>query len=225
LSEYRTDSYWARVYDNATKIANVHNITVTIEVTTRKRRIPAHLNESVVYENIGLRETPSVSEDYKVRFYFPVLDKFLYELKRRFNNHNIPIIIGIAACTPTAFNFLSIADLETFAQMYGIQVNQPTLEVEVSYLKAFLTSTVDSLVSFRSYLYSSRSAYNILYQLTHIALTIAVTSAESERSFSALKRIKTRLRSRMRLSALTVLSIEKEIAQKLDYDTIIVKHK
>ena len=171
--------------------------------------------------SIGLRETPSVSENYKVQFYFPVLDKFLDELKHKFHDHNIPMMKGISACTPTASNFLSIADLETFSQMYSIQVDQATLEIEVNLVKDVLTSTVDSLVSFRSHLYSSRPAYNVLYQLTHIAMTIAVSSAESERSFSALKRIKTHLRSRMvedRLSALTILSIEKEIAEKLDYN-------
>ena len=55
-------------------------------------------------------------------------------------------------------------------------------------------------------------------------MTIAVTSAESEQSFSALKRIKTRLRSTMgqeRLSALAILSIEREIAEELDYDSVI----
>ena len=47
---------------------------------------------------------------------------------------------------------------------------------------------------------------------------------ESERSFSALKRIKTRLRSSMaedRLSALATLSIEREIAENLDFQMII----
>ena len=84
--------------------------------------------------------------------------------------------------------------------------------------------TLDSLVAFRRYLHSGLPAYNTLFQLTQIALTIAVTSAESERSFSALKRIKTRLRSRMvedRLSALTLLSIEREIAEKIDFDEVI----
>ena len=74
------------------------------------------------------------------------------------------------------------------------------------------------------YLHSCQPAYNILYLLTKIARTIVVTSAESERSFSALKRIKTRLRTRMaedRLSDLATLAIEKEVAQQLDYDKII----
>ena len=80
-----------------------------------------------------------------------------------------------------------------------------------------LTSSIDSLTSSGNYLYLCRPAFNTLYQLAQIALTIAVTSAESEWSFSALKHIKTRLRSRMAEDHLSILSI----AEKLDYDTII----
>lgn len=55
-------------------------------------------------------------------------------------------------------------------------------------------------------------------------LTIPVSTASAERSFSKLKVIKNYLRSTMsqeRLSALAVLSIEADIASKLDYDTVI----
>ena len=51
-----------------------------------------------------------------------------------------------------------------------------------------------------------------------------MTSAESERYFSALKRIKTRLRTRMaedRLSDLATSAIEKEVAQQVGYDKVI----
>ena len=113
-----------------------------------------------------------------------------------------------------------IEDSECSASM-SITVSHPQLQVE-SHVSD--TTIGDTLASFRSYLYSCRPAYSILHQLTQIALTIAVTSVESERSFSALKRIKTRLRSSMaedRLSALATLSIEREIAENLDFQMII----
>ena len=54
-----------------------------------------------------------------------------------------------------------------------------------------------------------------------------MTSAECERSFSSLKRIKTRLRTTMgeeRLSDLAVLSIERECASKfVDYEEVITE--
>ena len=57
-----------------------------------------------------------------------------------------------------------------------------------------------------------------------ILLTIPVSVATGERSFSKLKLIKTYLRASMtqeRLSALAMLSIEKDVAQTVDYGEII----
>ena len=109
--------------------------------------------------------------------------------------------------------------------MYGVQAAESDLTVEIELVKRLPeVSNVDSLVSFRQYVYSFRPAYSTLCLLAQIAMTIAVTSAESERSFSTMKCIKTRLRSSMgqqRLSALSVLSIEWEIAETLDFDKVL----
>ena len=59
-----------------------------------------------------------------------------------------------------------------------------------------------------------------------ILLTIPVTVASAERSFSKLKLIKTYLRSTMsdeRLSSLAVLSIENAIAHELDVTEVVRK--
>ena len=63
-----------------------------------------------------------------------------------------------------------------------------------------------------------------LIKLLRMALTITVTSATAERSFSNLKRIKTYLRATMgqeRLTHLAVLSTEKELTKGLDLDQVI----
>ncbi|MFZ2539785.1 MAG: hAT transposon family protein [Oscillospiraceae bacterium] len=66
-----------------------------------------------------------------------------------------------------------------------------------------------------------------LFPNTAIALRILLTipvSATGERSFSKLKLIKTYLRASMtqdRLTSLALLSIEKDVAQTLDYGNII----
>ena len=55
-------------------------------------------------------------------------------------------------------------------------------------------------------------------------MTIPVTSASAERSFSKLKLIKTYLRNTLtqnRLSGLEMLSIENEMASELNFDSII----
>ena len=57
-------------------------------------------------------------------------------------------------------------------------------------------------------------------------LTLPVTMASAERSFSKLKLIKAYLRSTMaqeRLDGLSLLAIERESAQKIDLDSIVDK--
>ena len=57
-----------------------------------------------------------------------------------------------------------------------------------------------------------------------VYLAISATSVAAERAFSVLKRIKLWLRNSMgqeRLSALSILNIEKELAKIIDIDTVI----
>ena len=66
-----------------------------------------------------------------------------------------------------------------------------------------------------------KAAFPVLIQ---IALTIVVSTAECERSFSTLRHTKTYLRSTMseeRLTNVAVLSIEKELSQNLSLDKVI----
>ena len=69
-----------------------------------------------------------------------------------------------------------------------------------------------------------KDAFPELVKLVRIAMTIAVNTAHCERSFSALKRIKTYLRSTMceqRLTDLAILSIEREISGTLSLDEAV----
>jgi hypothetical protein len=64
---------------------------------------------------------------------------------------------------------------------------------------------------------------NVSIALRHL-LTLPVTVASGERSFSTLKRLKKYMRSTMaqdRLSALATISIEHEVQQSLDMDEVI----
>jgi hypothetical protein len=67
-------------------------------------------------------------------------------------------------------------------------------------------------------------AYPTLCQVYAIAVAIPISSATAERSFSALKRVKTRIRSSMlqgRLEALLLMAVEREILLSLDKERII----
>ena len=76
-----------------------------------------------------------------------------------------------------------------------------------------------------------QAAFPVLVRVFQVAMTISVSSAQCERSFSTLKH-KTYLRSSMseqRLTDLAVLSIERDISDNLDLDNVVdvfaQKHK
>ena len=227
LSDLRSQSTWDNIYRYASQIADLHCIEIQPFSIPRSRKRPARLDDSIVMESVGFREIPSTTDTYKTSFYYPILDKFLQELESRFENNNLLIMKGVAACTPSSQSFLSFENLKAFAMEYAVSTEG--LEIEVKLVKKSLENTretVDSLTSFYNYLRSSRPAFAQITLLTKISLTIAVTSVSCERSFSSLKIIKNRLRSTMtedRLSDLAVLAIEREIAKHLDLDEIVDK--
>ena len=70
------------------------------------------------------------------------------------------------------------------------------------------------------------NVYPNIYVALRIILTIPVVVASAERSFSALRRIENYLRTTMtqeRLSSLSVLSIESDLTNKLDFSLVIKK--
>ena len=69
-----------------------------------------------------------------------------------------------------------------------------------------------------------KEIYPNIYIVIRILLTVPVSTASTERRFSKLKLIKSYLKSTMgqeRISALAVLSIEADIASKVDYELLI----
>ena len=63
-------------------------------------------------------------------------------------------------------------------------------------------------------------------KLVRITLTIAVNTAQCERAFSTLKRVKCYLRSTMnkkRLSDLAILSIERELSSNVSLDDVVTE--
>ena len=68
------------------------------------------------------------------------------------------------------------------------------------------------------------TVYQLIFRVIELVLTLLVSTATTERSFSAMKIIKTRLRSKMEddfLSDSLIVYIKKETAEKLSTKSII----
>ncbi|XP_022161769.1 uncharacterized protein LOC111027679 [Myzus persicae] len=128
-------------------------------------------------------------------------------------------------------------DLQKAAADLGLKYNEDINTAEiVEEIKDFKHAALSILPSIESVTfldllqmihdYKLKESYLNIEIAIRIFLSMPVTTASCERSFSKLKLIKTYLRSTMaqeRLSSMAILSIETEIASKLDYEEVIDK--
>ncbi|XP_060882145.1 zinc finger MYM-type protein 1-like [Metopolophium dirhodum] len=162
-----------------------------------------------------------VSEDRKInykRLFYEIIDTILVKIDERFSEvYNL--------------KFMGLLDFEKFShykdnfpqdkfsslkQTYGQYFEFPKLKSELSIIYSSDQFHQTHIYKLLEYLRET-DLTTVLPQVTKLCaliLTIPATSASAERSFSALKRIKTYLRNNQtqnRLSNLSLLSIEKEV--------------
>ena len=222
LQYFRTDEEWVKMYKYVNDVANLNKISVTPPRSQRQRRTPRRLDDCIIMETTGTRSTVITDEDYKITLYFPVLDAMIQEFRDRFENQTLE---GIQCCHPESPHFLEINHLMPLVTLYNL--NKESLSMECTIAKRTLKNKeINTINEVLTELLPLREAFPELVKLLQISLTIAVSTAECERSFSCLKRIKSYLRTTMleqRLVDLAILSIEKELSQDLSLDEIVDK--
>ena len=175
-------------------------------------------------ESTGSREVSNSSNELKV-MYFCILDLILGELKRRFENKNLKIMRAIQSCNPQSSEFLNYETIYPLTDHYSLNVNLLQTECRLGQ-HTFKDKELESVREFWEEACGFDSAFSELKKLLQIALTIVVSTASCERSFSALKRIKSHLRTTMtdeRLANLATLSIEKSVCTIISLESVIDK--
>ena len=126
-------------------------------------------------------------------------------------------------CNPKSPHFLEFNYLNALADTY--RLDKESLSMECKLAKRTLSGKeMEGINDVLVELLPLRAAFPVLGKMIRIALTIVVSMAECERSFSTLKPTKTYLRSSMseqRLTDLAVLSIERELSQNLSLDKVV----
>ena len=124
---------------------------------------------------------------------------------------------SVQACSPKSSNFLDISLLQSFIEHSDLNSNE--LAIELIQAKNILhKKDITIIAGAIQELLPLKVAFPELLKLLQMSLTLAVSTAQCERSFSSLKRIKSSLRSTMsedRLNNLAILSIEKNISADL----------
>ncbi|XP_016165282.1 zinc finger MYM-type protein 1-like [Arachis ipaensis] len=178
----------------------------------------------------------SVEHHYCVNLFLAIIDTQLQELNGRFNDNMVELLTLSSTLDPRDnYKFFSVnkvcelverfypgdfSDQEKFhirmqAQHYELDVPnhiELTNLCTISELCQGLTKTGKSLT------------YPLIDRLIRLVLTLPVSTATTERSFSAMNIVKNRLRNKMEdelLANCLLIYIEKKIAERFDTDSII----
>lgn len=182
-------------------------------------------------------DEPIISPElsFKVNFYYIILDAAITAVEERFqllHQHTdiFNVIYGITEIKTDEqlkMNCHKICQALTDKNNSESDISETDLYEEIKVIQPYF-STEKSPSDILEYIYSNNllSTFPNLAIIIQILLTLPVTVATGERSFSKLKIIKNYLRSSMsqdRLSALAMLSIEHEVCDTLDIKNIVKK--
>lgn len=109
-------------------------------------------------------------------------------------------------------NFLNSSLLSHLGSLYDINTEQ--LQSECTLARSVLKDESENMLAVYTRVLPLSSAFPTIKKLLHVALTLVVSTAQCERSFSALRRITNHLRTKMsneRLTDISLLSLERDL--------------
>ena len=170
---------------------------------------------------------------FKINVFFVVLDIVISKLDLRFQGMKNIVVLFEVISPPYLLN-LNDNDIkdrcEKLVEIYHSDITS-SLATELILMKMSMAhelKEIDTARELADLLFIKNnellSTFPNVSTLLKIFLTLPVTSASAERSFSKLKLIKNFLRTSMgqeRLKGLSVLSIEAERASQIDFESVI----
>ena len=215
----------------ALEIAKGIALEMDIGTTFRKRREikrKRHFDENLDDTNAG---TQSAEELFRISYFLPVVDQAISSLTTRFEQYQSYQQNFDFLFTSETLQSLDDTSLKSSCDNLGAvltkdgksDVDANELYVELKFLQNFIPKENMGPVEILKFLKrhdcfpNASIAYRVL-------LTIPVTVASVERSFSKLKLLKSYLRSTMtqqRLNDLATIALESGLLEKIDYEHII----
>ena len=120
-------------------------------------------------------------------------DSFLGVLKGPFSTRNVKIMKAIQACSLQSKYFLNPGYLHSLTEKYSMTMEAKLAKCTIAGKSEQMVTISDVLLE----LQPLKEAFPTLVKLLQHPLMICVSSAQCERCFSALKRIKSYLRNTM----------------------------
>lgn len=216
----KCSEFFSMIFENAKKIMEVMDVSIRLpRLTTRQTNRPNYpTSSSDVQENIVSNWEKSV--------YIPILDFINLDLKDRFAEDSIKCY-SLNFLVPT--NLDAVSDLQKLKtniepicdKYYTLfSQNRDTMVMKVLNEVCSIKKSADYEqlkrvnIAIQAYANCDAKSYPFIKSLLQILLTLPISTATAERSFSTLKRLKTWMRSRMtedRLTGLALLYVHRDI--------------
>ncbi|QHO34277.1 Zinc finger MYM-type protein [Arachis hypogaea] len=226
LIQQLKDSSWGALLEKVSSFCNDHAIQIPDMGASFSDIIRSRRKKDVV----------TVEHHYRVDIFTSVIDFQLKELNSRFSEQATELLILSTSLDPKdAFKLFSVCNICNLAKNFysldfsekeKIQLDYELQHYELDVVKAPNFQNLSTLAELCQKLTETGKSniYPLIDRLIRLVLTLPVTTATTERAFSAMKIIKTRLRNKMEdefLADCMIVYIEKEIASKFTSEMII----
>ncbi|KAL4112638.1 hypothetical protein QTP88_016386 [Uroleucon formosanum] len=188
FEQLRCDEEFIIFWQKLKLLAEQNNIILDIpDIRKRKRTQPKHLNsfhlETITGEENNINALTPV-DYWKKNLYFPIIDGIIINLKKRFSEESLSIASSI-----NSFLNIDLKGSSFFVNHYKdvMNISEDMLKAEIMVFKNCLPAnfTFDDI---RKNIV--KVTYPNLYKLIQVGITIPISSATCERSFSSMRRIK-----------------------------------
>ncbi len=216
--ENNFDLFWQKV--------DVYMNDLNVNEPTLPRRRKAPQRYEICHSEPFFSATP---KEFYRRFYYEALDLVINSISRRFDQPGYKTYKNVEELLLKAAQGKDYhAEFDFVINFYGSDFVSSQLDTQLQTLGTYFANNCSAqkniqLKDILSYLQSlsepQLTVYSQVVTLATLMLVMPATNAASERSFSALTRIKTYLRATMsqtRLNSLMVLHVHKEMTDKLN---------
>ncbi|XP_020967647.1 zinc finger protein 862-like [Arachis ipaensis] len=217
------DGEWCKFLANVKDFCEKHEIEVP------------NMGAQYVFRS-GRSHQPSVTVEhhYRIDVFLATIDSQIQKLNSKFNEQTIELLTLSCALDPNDnFKSFNIEEISKLAEkFYPIDFPSNELNILKSQLQHYQhdipnhlkgIGTLSELCKKLQETGKSRT-YHMVDRLIRLVLTLPVSTATTEKTFSAIKIVKTRLKSKMAdefLADNLVIYIEKELAAIFDTNSII----
>ncbi|KAK2638154.1 hypothetical protein Ddye_025949 [Dipteronia dyeriana] len=227
LIQQLRDTGWDKLFAKVCSFCEARNIDV-LEMNARyvARRGRARKQQ----------ENYTIEQYYRVDLFYAAIDSQLQELNNRFSEQAVELLIHSTGLEPRegyeAFNIDDICKLvnkfypHDFTDHEKLQLKMQLQHYEYNVGQHSEFRSLSNLSSLCQWLVKTRRStiYPLVHRIIVLVLTLPVSTATIEKLFSAMHSVKTRLRNKIEDDFLTnslIIYIEREIAEKLNIDSII----